>query len=503
MYLVLQVLTYKGEFFNAIDPVTIGPEGGSIGRSDTCSLVLSEDKSLSRHHADIIFEHGNFYLTDISQAGVLINYSPANKNTAQIINAGDKLTIGDYDVSVSIQVSEDFKKTDVSDNKSEDDFLSQWIKPVKQPDDDKGANIDPNIFNLFGDPEIKTDEVVDTYPPLGWGVSSTEGSLFNDDGNPALVETNVLKGKETVKPEYVPEINKKSVAVISEPFSPINVKPKQEPAINVGGSVDEIAAKLARELKGMFGTSSVTTTKGAEPFKIPGIETLGGDAGIDILGLPIEDPLGPPNPPNQPPLPVPPSGLPNLFQEFLKGAEIADQVNIAPEHHAATLYLVGQIFRKLVDGTVELLRSRAEFKSLFRISGLTVIQRVENNPFNFLVTDDVLRLLLSGNQTSYMAGNAAIEESTNNLKEHQIAFQAGIQASIEDLLKTFDPKKIEKQFENGIVLQKKSKCWDKYSSSYKSKVDYVIENIYGDAFVNAYEHQIRQLKKQRKQNLSN
>jgi predicted component of type VI protein secretion system len=99
-----------------------------------------------------------------------------------------------------------------------------------------------------------------------------------------------------------------------------------------------------------------------------------------------------------------------------------------------------------------------------------------------------------------MAGNAAIEESTNNLKEHQIAFQAGIQASIEDLLKTFDPKKVEKQFENGIVLQKKSKCWDKYSSSYKNKVDYVIENIYGDAFVDAYERQIRQLKKQRKQN---
>ncbi len=515
MNLVLKVLSYKGEFFSAMDPVTIGPEGGSIGRSDTCSLVLSEDKTLSRHHADISFEHGNFYLTDLSQAGVLINYTPANKNSAQIIKAGDKLTIGDYEVSVSIQAFEDFKQPDQSNNKLEEDFLNQWIKRVEPPDDDKASNIEPNIFNPlidnpvksypfgYSETKVKTEEVVDTYPPLGWDVSSTEDSftedsLFNDHGNPAPVETDVLTGKEPVKPEYVLEINKKPVAVISEPF----------PAINAGGSVDEIAAKLAKELKGIFGTTPVTPIKAADPFNIPGIETLSGFIGTNPPELPpfVPEPTGRIDDPQiyippEPPValdPIPSES--NLFHEFLNGAGIADQVQIAPEHHEQTLNLVGQIFRKLVDGTVELLRSRAEFKSLFRISGLTVIQRVENNPFNFLVTDDVLRLLLSGNQTSYMAGNAAIEESTNNLKEHQIAFQAGIQASIEDLLKTFDPKKVEKQFENGIVLQKKSKCWDKYSASYKNKVDYVIENIYGDAFVDAYERQIRQLKQQRKQN---
>ena len=60
----------------------------------------------------------------------------------------------------------------------------------------------------------------------------------------------------------------------------------------------------------------------------------------------------------------------------------------------------------------------------------------------------------------------AIEEAFNDLMNHQLAMQAGIQASLTDLLKTFDPKIIEKQFEQGIVLQKKAKCWDRYEETY-------------------------------------
>ena len=81
---------------------------------------------------------------------------------------------------------------------------------------------------------------------------------------------------------------------------------------------------------------------------------------------------------------------------------------------------------------------------------------------------------------------------------HQLAMQAGIQASLTDLLKSFDPRVIEKQFEQGIVLQKKAKCWEKFEETYLNTVEDAVENFYGDEFVKAYEQQIKKLTNQRK-----
>ena len=69
----------------------------------------------------------------------------------------------------------------------------------------------------------------------------------------------------------------------------------------------------------------------------------------------------------------------------------------------------------------------------------------------------------------------------------------GIQASLTDLLKTFDPKIIEKQFSQGMVLQKKSKCWDSYEEIYSNTVENAVENFFGDSFINAYEQQMKLL----------
>ena len=77
---------------------------------------------------------------------------------------------------------------------------------------------------------------------------------------------------------------------------------------------------------------------------------------------------------------------------------------------------------------------------------------------------------------------------------HQLAMQAGIQASLTDLLKTFDPEIIEKQFSQGIVLQKKTKYWDSYKEIYHGTVENAVDNFFGEAFICAYEKQMKLLK---------
>jgi type VI secretion system protein len=432
MDLILNVLSYKGQIFDEIGPVTIDMQGGSIGRSDDNTLVLVDpDKSLSRHHVDITYGGGFYYLTDISQAGVLINQSQVLKNTAQIIKDGDRLTICDYEIGVSIS-SDQIVDPIVEINGSSDPFV----------------NVDIWTQSVGGSPSVVNE------------------GLFSGTSN-----TDELKGKNDKELDF--SVESFSGAVINEPFpnTNISVAGTESSAMD---DLDKIAEKLRLELDGLFSVVQAD---------VPRIDNV-----VEPQKEEVKTLLKP----------VATATTVNIFDAFLKGVGILGQVHVDLEHQENTLNLIGQIFRKLVDGTVTLLRTRAEFKSLFRVSGLTVIQGKDNNPFKFLLTDDVLKLLLSKNQQGYQAATVAIEESTNNLMEHQLALQAGIQASIENLLTTFDPKRIEKQFEQGLVLQKKSKCWDKYESSYQNKVDYVIENIYGDAFVKAYEEQIKLLKRQRK-----
>ena len=89
----------------------------------------------------------------------------------------------------------------------------------------------------------------------------------------------------------------------------------------------------------------------------------------------------------------------------------------------------------------------------------------------------------------------AIDEGFNDLLNHQLAMQAGIQASLTEILKQFDPATIEKQFSEGLVLQKKSKCWEKYTQVHEGLAETAVDDFFGDAFSDAYEQQMRVLKK--------
>jgi len=126
---------------------------------------------------------------------------------------------------------------------------------------------------------------------------------------------------------------------------------------------------------------------------------------------------------------------------------------------------------------------------------MTVIRAANNNPLKFTVsTDDVLRQLLENKTDGFVTSTMAIEEAFDDVMNHQLAMQAGIQASLTHLLHNFDPRVIEKQFEYGMVLQKKAKCWEKYEETYHHTVDDAVENFFGEEFVKAYEKQMALLK---------
>ena len=79
---------------------------------------------------------------------------------------------------------------------------------------------------------------------------------------------------------------------------------------------------------------------------------------------------------------------------------------------------------------------------------------------------------------------------------HDLALTAGVQAAVNALLERFDPQHVAKPYAEGLVLQRKAKCWDAYSQAYGKMVAEAREDIFGDAFVRAYEEQIGKLRSQ-------
>ncbi|MDD2659038.1 MAG: type VI secretion system-associated FHA domain protein TagH [Methylococcales bacterium] len=599
MSLILKVLSFKNQIVTEIEPVFIGNDGGSIGRSDDNALVLPDtEKFVSRHHATISFANGGYYLSDTSLSGVyLSNRETPLHNATERIENGMILKVGEYEIAVAISgdsgidgfsgifdsitpepqeflsVDEPWLESEnlgsnklMTDNFPSHEELVQsktgeqhhasfesrlqgnhsplfdsYIAPDIVPaspasadevipenfsfddffsaSDDKPGNysqpaekinkpaVDDDFEDFFGaaigDMAAKDEQFIASSktpkedicgpdeidailasnklmvePPLSPGFAqAADSSLFSDSSaadNELNQSADISVNKESVieQPPYSSPQKTAAIIPISKTFAERNIEASVE-ALD-----DEGCKSLAMETP--FSASAGKpadicreTGAGSEDSKNKA-EPANGWAGDRQANLADG----------------------NLLNAFLQGAALENS-EIRPEQQTETLRRIGQMFRKLIDGTMAVLRSRAEFKSLCRVN-MTVIKAANNNPLKFTVsTDDVLRQLIENKTEGFLASTLAIEEGFNDIMNHQIAMQAGIQASLTELLKTFDPQIIEKQFEQGIVLQKKSKCWDRYEEVYRNTVEDAVENFFGEAFVKAYEEQMSLLTKSR------
>ena len=156
----------------------------------------------------------------------------------------------------------------------------------------------------------------------------------------------------------------------------------------------------------------------------------------------------------------------------------------------------GALFREAIAGLVTILRGRAAAKSHMRIP-VTTIQAVENNPLKFSIAhEETLKLLLTKRHPGYVDGVEAVREGCADIRNHELALTAGVQAAVNALLQRFDPQHFAKPYAEGLVLQRKGKCWDAYSQAYGTIVAEAQEDIFGDAFIGTYEEQIGKLRSQ-------
>lgn len=465
--------------------------GGSIGRNhDNDFVLLDPNHYLSRKHALISYQDGAYHLTDISENGVFLNHSnqPLGKNNSVRLGDGDCLSLGDYELIVSIEQTEseaipgqheagpgpspspwgaeqgdefipdildggvkhdvmpDFPKRDSKTAHSKSD-----MQPAAEPDDS------PAEQDFFMPPSTHEES-----PQLDWDKTGFAPAADGESQSPDWDKTDFVT---PVRPEeQVPHEGDSvdSAATHTPPRLHKQTEPAPKPATAGVQSSEYKSAAVSHASSAVSPASSSTGHQAGPETSALGVGTL---------------------------------------QAFLQGAGLnAEQ--LSPEAAEALMNLQGKLYREIVHGMMDVLRARFDLKNEFRMRQ-TQIQIKENNPLKFIgQVDDALEYLVLKRSPGFLPPGAAFHEAFQDIKDHQIAMVVGMRAAFESLLQRFDPEYLERRFTKGnkidslVPMYKNANCWERYQEWYAdiaATAQDDFQGLFGNEFARAYEDQMARL----------
>jgi type VI secretion system protein len=183
-----------------------------------------------------------------------------------------------------------------------------------------------------------------------------------------------------------------------------------------------------------------------------------------------------------------------LLAAFLRGAGL-EKLRLDDSHMQTHMELIGRSYRRMVEGLIDILRARSSLKGEFRLQQ-TLIRPLENNPLKFAPNaDEALLLLLRPDNQAFMAPDQAIDDSFDDLRAHQLAVMAGVEASITALLKRFEPARLEARMgDTGAVSRlfgsRQAQCWQRFTELYAAisqEAEDDFPELFGREFGRAYE----------------
>ena len=500
---------------------TFTEQGGTLGRADSNSWVLPDpDKFLSSCHCEILCDAGHYFILDLSTNGTFLNSSPEplGKGVKAPLNDGDFFEIGDYRFSVNVIAQQPFGAEApfaVPSGPSSIDDIFGSASPAGQSfaDPFSSSNAIPDDFSIEPDLEVDPLAAIDKAhgsrrPHDTFG---NDQSLFGDNQDLFLSDNQPFSSgnqpfSESGQVDYSPGLDQS----ISWPES------NQENLIPEDWEDDLLGSGPLSTSP--FSPPPAPPVKETHPEPVPVIPQpprpvapirdveLREEALADIPEAVV--PAPPPKPVKtvvEPPVKPPVSGASSADHRLVTamGLDISrlteDQINEISD-------MAGELMREIVEGMMQVLRSRTSIKNEFRMN-VTTIQPVENNPLKFSVgIDDALENMFIKKTNAYKKPVDAFREGFQEIAEHQIAMIAGIRHGFERMMERFNPDNLEKNFnkqgKGGVIPgMQKAKYWSSYGDYYAGFVDNMessFQHLFGSDFVNAYEDQLRKLAAARK-----
>ncbi|HEX3847337.1 MAG TPA: type VI secretion system-associated FHA domain protein TagH [Steroidobacteraceae bacterium] len=439
MALRLRVVSEHAKRLGENGTKVFGVHGGTVGRSTANEWILPDpERYLSGKHARLDFRAGTYVLVDTSSNGTYINGSqvPLGKYHDYLLKDGDYIRLGEYELLVSIDQSNDFP------------------------------------------PEEGAIVAYDGRSPSGAARKSTSNDLGEDlDLSQLLEPSDSLAEREAMmdrsaSSEHAPPAESDS-----------GVRPRDAYGQSVPGR-REAAPQASLEPEDASGTPWHMMTR---PFRVESPKS--DPAKADAAGA------APPR--AQAPVLYDNDFDPGLTA-FCRGAGV-DPRNITPEARSAALQLAGQLLRESVLGIMDLNQSRNEFRNRFRIapppndapeSPLNLSRGVDEALVRLLNTlsaragsvDAVrqnFRELKAQNAASLIATHAAFEEFLARVNPAELE------------------ERFERAAKRGMFgSQSKAKYWDLYSEMFPGlaqRPDDGFPHVFNEAFAKAYEAKLRTL----------
>ena len=192
-------------------------------------------------------------------------------------------------------------------------------------------------------------------------------------------------------------------------------------------------------------------------------------------------------------------------QTFLQGASMPAVALTEPDAQKL-LHSMGQVFRQTAQGMMELLRARGNIKSEFHIER-TMVGPMQNNPLKILPTvDDAMHAMLLRRDKTWIPADRAIDEGFDDLRAHELAVMAGMQAALTHLLAAFDPARLEQElgqnstWSNLLAGGRKARHWDAFTALYSkiaAKAEDDFQELFRKEFSRAYQIQLQKLSRDR------
>ncbi|SFX36569.1 MULTISPECIES: type VI secretion system-associated FHA domain protein TagH [unclassified Pseudomonas] len=456
----------------------------AIGRNSDNDWVLPDPERLvSGKHCVIQYKDGRYYLTDNSTNGVELVKAGVRlrKGNSELLQDGEVIRIGDYEIQARV----DFNLPVTDSNpfaespSSFEALMGQQSAPlhtpspipVVSPAQFQGvSSMDtmPDLFDFLTPSSIPPATQPDHVPAQQHDFRPP--TPMPRPSPPPLVEPVAMTGAPVIPEDWDPFSDKpEPVAVNPQPVPPPVVEPVSIPVP-------------------------------PNPIPAPQIsvfETRVPDEPVPPPVARVEPPVAPPVAPEQPVE----GARPDLLQAFLRGAGL-EQLRLDKAQAEAQMESIGRSYRLMVEGLIDVLRARSSLKGEFRIQQ-TMIQPVENNPLKFApnVDEAMLLLLRHGNQ-AFMAPDAAVRDSFDDLRAHQLAVMAGVEAAIKHLLGRFEPSQLEERMAkpgglSGIFSgSRQAQYWQQFTELYSNisrEAQEDFQDLFGREFSRAYEeHSTRQ-----------
>jgi FHA domain-containing protein len=208
----------------------------------------------------------------------------------------------------------------------------------------------------------------------------------------------------------------------------------------------------------------------------PVTQPAGKIAGADRAPLPEPAPSATTAPASAEPAPGPTQEeLQRAFVEGLGLPHLEIPGGLSPEFMAT----LGELLRQVTQGTIDLLRIRAEAKSRVH-ADLTMIGSREINPLKAAWDAEVaLQHLLAPQRSDMLDPIRAMADACDDLRLHDRGLVAGIHAALQGLLARFNPAQLEK------LLAAQSRLDSLLPGSAKARRWDLLVEMYGDISVEA------------------